>query len=50
MISQKKIPHTTTPSKSEGRDNDIRFVADRSGIYLYYKYNGEWYRTKMEKV
>ena len=50
MINQRKIPHTKLPSKSEGSDGDIRFVHDRTGVYIYYKYNNEWYRTKMEKV
>ena len=46
----KNIPTSKLPSRSEGMDGETRFVADKGTLYLYRKYNGEWYRIQMEKV
>lgn len=50
LQENKKPIHRVAPLASEGRDGSQRFVADNGNVYLYYKYQNEWYRTKMEKV
>ena len=46
-----KIPALNRlPSKGDGRDGNTYVVRDSGSVYLYHKFNGEWYRTKMEKI
>lgn len=51
MLSQKKLPVSNRePIFTEGKDNEMRIVTLSNGVYIFYKHNGEWYKTKMEKV
>ncbi len=51
MIYQKKIAQLDKePSKSDGRDGEFYIASFKGSVYFYYKKNGEWYRTQMDKV
>lgn len=51
MIYEKKIDRARIfPSKADGKDGDIKIVPYDGAVYFYYKHNGEWYSTKLEKV
>lgn len=50
-LSEKKTAvYNSFPSKSEGKDGDMRFVNFSGNVYLLKKINNEWFKVKMEKL
>ena len=41
---------TGEPRQDEGNDGDIRINSITSGIYLYAKYQGQWYSRELKKL
>ena len=50
MIVKNHIAPSKMPTRSEGQDGDFKIVTHEGSVYVFYKHNGEWYRTKMEKI